>query len=81
MKPEDLLRGIGAGATQFGAALPGGWRLAVQGLGAAVQLVGDLVAAGRDPVAAITRIRSIAIGASEDDAEIDAEIARRIGGQ
>ena len=50
---------IGNAATTGGAAVPGIGGQIIRGLGIAVSLVGELIAAGQDPVVHITRLRDL----------------------
>lgn len=78
MKPEAFLAGLGGAVRTFAPALPGAWSTVVGGIGAGIGLVAELIAAGRDPVATIERIRALDWRATDD--AIDAELARRMGG-
>lgn len=78
MRPETFLSGLGGGLRAFAPAFPGVWGTIVSGIGAGVGLVADLIAAGRDPVATIERIRAIDWTAA--DSRIDALIRERTGG-
>lgn len=78
MKPEAFLAGLGGAVRTFAPALPGAWSTIVGGIGAGIGLVAELVAAGRDPVREIERIRALDWRATDD--AIDAELARRMSG-
>ena len=55
----NVLTSIGNAATTGGAAVPGIGGQVIRGLGIAVSLVGELIAAGQDPVVHITRLRDL----------------------
>lgn len=77
MKPEAFLAGLGGAVRTFAPALPGPWGGIVGGIGAGIALVAELVAAGRDPIREIERIR--AIDWRGVDADIDAKLRERGG--
>ena len=55
----NVMTGIGTAATTGGEMVPGIGGQIIRGLGIAVSLVGELIAAGQDPVVHITRLRNL----------------------
>lgn len=55
----NVLTNIGQAATTGGELVPGIGGQIIRGLGIAVSLVGELIAAGQDPVVHITRLRDL----------------------
>lgn len=71
------MSGLAAAVRGFAPGLPGPWGGIVGGVASAVSLVADLIAAGRDPVTEIERIRALDWRKADD--EVDAELRRRMG--
>jgi len=74
---RDLLRTLSVGTASLSAVLPGIAGTVGRIIGAGLGLAADFVAAGKDPIAQITRLRKVAPMLADVEKGWEAELERR----